>query len=199
MSRRRDTCHSRARAVFLAGAHRSSPCEPGQLSPRGPGQIEPPEGTLDMNARNLVIAAGAATVAGALSATIAFAAEAHATAGGSGTSTTLSGGGSAFGGSAGGTLGNNGGSLQVSLPGVPSTPDVPSPDGVIDSFQSGAQEFASDLQAAITSAASQADAAADKAQANGKDAFDDMQAQAKDALAKGEAQLDKAQNQLQDA
>ena len=64
-----------------------------------------------MNARNLVIAAGAATVAGALSATIAFAAEAHATAGGSGTSTTLSGGGSAFGGSAGGTLGNNGGSL----------------------------------------------------------------------------------------
>jgi len=59
-----------------------------------------------MISRKIVIAAGAATVAGALSATIAFAAEAHATAGGSGTSTTLPGGGSAF---AGGAVAERGG------------------------------------------------------------------------------------------
>ncbi|HVS44060.1 MAG TPA: hypothetical protein VMU20_17565, partial [Candidatus Dormibacteraeota bacterium] len=111
-----------------------------------------------MDTRKLVIAAGAATLAGALSATLVHAAGAGFSANGSGTSTTLSAGGSAFGGSANGSLGNNGGSLQVSLPAVPSTPDLPSPDGFMDSFRSGAQEFASDLQAAITTAASQAEA-----------------------------------------
>jgi hypothetical protein len=142
-----------------------------------------------MNTRKLVIAAGAATVAGALSATLVHAAGAGFSATGSGTSTTLSAGGSAFGGSANGSLGNNGGSLQVSLPAVPSTPDLPSPDGFMDSFRSGAQEFASDLQAAITSAASQAEANSDTAQAQGKDASDDMQAQAESALDNGKAQL----------
>ena len=116
-----------------------------------------------MISRKIVIAAGAATVAGALSATLAFAAEngASLALSDSGTSSSLSASGSAFGGSAGGSLGSNGGSFTVSLPDAPSVP-TPDVDSLMDHMRSGAQELASDIQAAATGVWNQGESAGDK-------------------------------------
>src|SRR5258708_25693669 len=87
-----------------------------------------------MNARKLVIAVGTATAAGALSATLAFAAEVSATASG-GSQPSASYGASADGAGSNGSAGGNGGGLSVRLPPLPSVPDV---DSIIPAAQSRA-------------------------------------------------------------